>query len=195
MQKALRLGFDKCGLFRNFGWFFDVALLVVSFFIPFYFNFYEIYLHPQIIEDEEIFAETIYPIFLKDGNSMNAFAGVILGAWLIAFVRVISFRLNRLRLGDYLLLSIPAGWTLLFIIASINTLINAPEINLSLLLFFGLYAAIVYAINIVYVFYSCSFPLGRKSFFIWPNWYCSFVHLLALVFVWYYLIGISCIRI
>ena len=152
MQKVLRLGFDKCGLFRNFGWFFDAALLVVSFFIPFYFNFYEIHFHAEIIEDEKFFEETIYPNFMKDGNSINAYAGIILGAWLIAFVRVISLRLNRLRFGDYLLLSIPAGWTLLFIIASINTLINAPEINLSLLLFFGLCTAIVYAVNIVYFY-------------------------------------------
>ena len=194
MQKKSTLKFG-CRLLLTSKLIIDIAIIVVSFSIPFRLDLYERCMHPQMIEDERIFEKTIYPSVMKISGLVNGFAGIILGAFLISVVRVISLRFGELWLGGYLLLSVPTCFVLIFCIALINTGLNVPEFNLFLVLIFLVYLMIANVANTIYIFYSLSDPIRRKDFFLWPNWYCSLAHLLGLIFVWYCILSATYITI
>jgi hypothetical protein len=98
---------------------------------------------------------------------------------------LLTKRIHQIKLGALLLMSIPTLYILLYVITAFNERNGFIDINYYLLFLCLFLFIVILFTNFVYIVWSVADRLLLKSFFTWPNYYCSFIMLLMFFYIWY----------
>jgi hypothetical protein len=139
----------------------------------------------QIKYDEQVFKRQIYPSIMKEPILINTINGLIVSGYFSILMCLLTKRIHQIKSGAWLLMSIPALYILLYITAIFNERNGFIDINYYFLLLCLFLFVVILFTNIVYIGWSVADRLRLKSFFTWPNYYCSFIMLLMFFYVWY----------
>jgi hypothetical protein len=139
----------------------------------------------QIKYDEQVFKRQIYPNIMKEPIVISTINGLIVSGYFSVFLCLFSKRIYQIKLGALLLISIPILYILFYVTAIFNERNGFLDVNYYLLLLYLFLFAVILVANFVYIGCSAMDRLHIKSFFTWPNYYCSFVMILMFFYAWY----------